>query len=98
MLELVKLFTESNSQTTQAGLAQALGLIGDVRSIGELAAFARDDSRPALARAFAVVALGGIASDFDLPWNHALARRVDHLIGLPVLASPLDGRGVLDIL
>ncbi|MCY3002044.1 MAG: hypothetical protein NTV21_09580 [Planctomycetota bacterium] len=98
VIELVKLFTESNSQTTQAGLAQALGLIGDVRAIGDLAAFARDDSRPALARAFAVVALGGIASDFELPWNHALARRVDYLGGLPVLASPLDGRGVLDIL
>lgn len=98
VVELVKLFTDSSSQTTQAGLAQALGLIGDVRAIGPLAAFARDDSRPALARAFAIVALGGIASDFELPWNHALARRVDYLGGLPVLASPLDGRGVLDIL
>lgn len=96
--ELVKLFTGSNSQTTQAGLAQALGLIGDVGAIGALSSFARDAQRPALARAFAVVALGGIASDFELPWNHALARRVDYLSGLAVFASPLDGRGVLDIL
>ena len=48
--------------------------------------------------AFAVVALGGLADDRDRPWNELLLIGSDDLGALATLASPIDGRGVLDLL
>ncbi|MCC7013546.1 MAG: hypothetical protein IT454_13360 [Planctomycetes bacterium] len=95
---LSEMFASSSNSTTHAGLATALGLLGDARAIEPLLKIAGDTQRSSLMRAFAVVALGGIAEDRALPWNAALTAGTDYLVRLPTLVSPLDGRGVLDVL
>lgn len=95
---LVELLDRSTSLASQAGLASGLGKLGDARAIEPLLALAGDPARPALVRAFALVALGGIADDRKLPWNEPLSRGVNYRAARPTLASPTDSRGVLDIL
>jgi hypothetical protein len=97
VLMLAQMFATSSSSTTHAGLASALGMLGDVRALDPLLALARDETRPALVRAFAIVALGGLADGRKRPWNEPLAVGTDYLCGVTSLASPKDGRGVLDL-
>ena len=56
-----------------AAVAGALSRIGDRRSVDRLITALFDDERPTLARAFAAVALGGIADRRDHPWNTPIA-------------------------
>jgi HEAT repeat protein len=95
---LIDLLQTSNSLATQAGLATALGRLGDARALDPLFGIVRDHARPELLRAFALVALGGIADDRELPWNERLARDINYRAAPPTLTSPADARGVLDIL
>jgi HEAT repeat protein len=95
---LIELLQQSSSLASQAGLASALGKLGDARAIEPLLEVCRDPSRPELVRAFALVALGGIADDRPLPWNEPLSRGINYRAGRPTLTSPVDARGVLDIL
>ncbi|MCB9886309.1 MAG: hypothetical protein H6838_12515 [Planctomycetes bacterium] len=79
-----------------AAVAGALSRIGDRRSVDRLITALFDDERPTLARAFAAVALGGIADRRDHPWNTPIA--VDSNYRAAVETFTDRQAGVLDIL
>ena len=81
---------------TLAALAAALGLIGDARSIEPLRDVLLDDELNALARAFAAVALGGIADREVLPWNAKLRRDMNYRAAVETLTD--QATGILDLL
>lgn len=83
------------SLTRVAAVSAGLGLIGDRRSLEPLLEIAEDESATDLARAFAVVAVGGIVQRGDLPWNEPLAPGLNYRAALPTLYDGL--RGVLDV-
>ncbi len=58
--------------------AKALGLIGHRSAIGPLTQLVRDQKAPGLARGFACVALGLIASKSKVPWNSSLSQDANY--------------------
>jgi len=94
---LVDWLQETSSLAGQAAIATALGQVGDHAAIEPLLALLDERARtPDSARAFAVVALGQLASPDRWPWNLPYARGVHYLFAPPTLT---DGRsGILDIL
>lgn len=79
-----------------SALAAALGLIGDARSVQPLVDLMRDETMTDLARAFAVVALGGVADKEPLPWNSKIARDLNYRAAVETLTN--QASGILDIL
>ncbi|HMQ22956.1 MAG TPA: HEAT repeat domain-containing protein, partial [Planctomycetota bacterium] len=90
-----RLAKDSTSIEVRHGLTRALGLVGDKPALDSLLALARDDKAMALPRAFAVVALGMIGDQDDLPWNASLASGVHYRASVGTLTGEV---GVLDIL
>ncbi len=95
-VQLVEALRTSQSQSTQAGLARALGQMGDTRAFEPLLALARDKGSPGSTRAFAAIALGMLGERGDLPWHVPLARDRNYLAVTPTLLGG-DGQGVLEI-
>jgi HEAT repeat protein len=94
--QLVDALRSTQSQSSQAALARALGQIGDARAFDPLLALARDHGSPSGTRAFAAIALGMLAERHDLPWHVPLARDRNYLAVTPTLMGG-DGQGVLEI-
>jgi hypothetical protein len=90
------MLTES-SQTVASlsAIAGALGFIGDQRTIGPLVSMLHDASLPPLSRAFAAVALGGVADKEMLPWSSKIGVDTNYRAAVPTLTNGLSG--VLDI-
>ncbi len=79
-----------------AAISSALGFIGDQRSIAPLQSMLFDTRLGALSRAFAAVALGGIADRGALPWNAKLRGNTNYRAAVETLTN--QGTGILDIL
>jgi HEAT repeat protein len=82
---------------TMSAVASAMGLVGDRRSIAPLVETMFDESLTDLSRAFAGVALGGVADKEPLPWNSRLAAHGNYRASVETLTT-LSGTGILDIL
>ena len=95
---LLGIFTSKERHTvaTYAGLAEAIGFVGEASSVEPLLALAQDKERQPLVRAFAVAALGRVLSTRPLPWNSPIGIQTNYAAQVPTLQ---DGqRGILDIL
>ncbi|MEM7517361.1 MAG: HEAT repeat domain-containing protein, partial [Planctomycetota bacterium] len=93
---LTSMLAESESLATQASIATALGFIGDSRSVPPLVELLEDKEQTALARAFAAVALGGVADKETLPWNSKLSVDLQYRASTRTLTG--QGVGLLDLL
>ena len=87
----------SQNLATMSAVASALGLVGDRRHIVPLVETMSDESLTDLSRAFAGVALGGVADKESLPWNSILAAHGNYRAAVETLTS-VAGTGILDIL
>jgi HEAT repeat protein len=94
--EMVRLLGLVSGRTAQAALADALGRIGDVRTIAPLIALLQDVERTDRARSCAASALGTIADKMDVPWNARLSRGIDCWDPPSLLSSPGSWSGLLD--
>ncbi len=79
-----------------SAVASALGLVGDRRAITPLVEVMADESLSDLTRAFAAVALGGVADKEPLPWNAKLAAHANYRAAVETLTD--GANGILDIL
>ncbi len=79
-----------------SSIASALGFIGDRKSIDPLAKMLFDESITPLSRAFAAVALGGVADKEMMPWNSKIAVDMNYRAAVETLTNQTSG--VLDIL
>ncbi|MBL8739054.1 MAG: hypothetical protein JNL12_21695, partial [Planctomycetes bacterium] len=79
-----------------SAIAHAIGFIGDRRSVTPLKRMLFDSSLGELPRAFAAVALGGVADKEPLPWNSKLAVDANYRAQVETLSN--KSTGVLDIL
>src|SRR5690606_38474373 len=82
--------------TKLAAVASALGFIGDRRTVKPLIDMLFDEQLGALSRAFAAVALGGVADKELLPWNTKIARNINYRAAVETLTN--SQTGILDIL
>ena len=87
---------ESNNLATLGAVSEALGFIGDRRSIAPLKAMLFDSKLDPLPRAFAAVALGGIADRAPLPWNAKIKANINYRASVETLTNQQSG--ILDIL
>ena len=78
-----------------SAIASALGYIGDYRTIRPLNDMLFDGNLPDLTRAFAAVALGGVADKEPLPWNSKIGVDINYRAATETLTS--GSTGVLDI-
>lgn len=88
----------TTSLAVLAAAANALGFIGDERSLEPLAEVLIDEKQQKLARAFAAVALGKIGSKEILPWNHKIAADLNYAATVDTLTDPSNSTGILDLL
>ncbi len=79
-----------------SALAGALGFIGDRRTIKPLVELLFNEDLTELSRAFAAVALGGVADKEPLPWNSKIGCNMNYRAVTETLTG--SGTGVLDIL
>ena len=79
-----------------SAISSALGFIGDRRTIRPLKNMLFNDSLTPLSRAFAAVALGGVADKESLPWNSKISRNINYRAAVETLTQ--SGTGILDIL
>ena len=86
----------SNNLAKLAAIASALGFIGDQRSIQPVKEALFNGKLTELARAFAAVALGGIADKEMLPWNSKIATNLNYRASVETLTN--RSTGILDIL
>jgi HEAT repeat protein len=92
-----KMKDPSNGLAVQSALAQALGFIGDKRSIRPLVEIMQDSkSFKNIPRAFAAVALGLICDKEEFPWNSKISRNINYRANTETLTGA--STGVLDIL
>lgn len=89
---LVKEMKKAKTLWVTASIAKGLGRVGDRGAIPPLLDIATDRSRPGLARAFGVVAIGLLAEKTRYPWNNRLR------VGSNYLATFHVQKEVLDIL
>jgi hypothetical protein len=87
-----------NAQThwSRAAAAAALGTVGDRRAAVPLLSLGMDRSQPASTRAFAIVGLGILCEERELPWRNPMARAVPYTALTATLLG--DARGLFDIL
>jgi HEAT repeat protein len=95
--DLVEKLSLSESLTTQAALAGALGFIGDRTSLAPLVDLLGSSDRPDAARGFAAAALGSICATEDLPWNYSFGKDINYRASTYTLTGE-NGTGILDIL
>ena len=93
---LIATMKEARTTSVHAALAQALGFIGDQRSLAPLAEMVTADELTAEARAFALVALGIACDKERLPWNAKIAENANYRATVSTLTG--SALGVLDIL
>lgn len=94
---LVAQLKASNSIDEKAAIAQALGFLGDKRSIDALAELMLDtDAGYVKSRDSAVVALSFLADAQMTPWRQLLAHGCNYRAETPTLTSR-EGKGVLDL-
>ena len=93
--EMLKSDTNKNVAKLSA-IASALGYIGDRRTIIPLVNMLHDESITPLSRAFAAVALGGVADKEKLPWNSKIAVDMNYRASVETLTNQVTG--ILDIL
>jgi HEAT repeat protein len=79
-----------------AAIAGALSFIGDRTTVAPLREMLFDDQLTPMTRAFAAVALGGVADQSSLPWNYKIACNLNYRAAVETLTQ--SGTGVLDIL
>ena len=79
-----------------SAIARALAFIGDRSTVRPLRDMLFNDQLTPLTRAFAAVALGGIADKEKLPWNSKIGRNMNYRAAVETLTQ--SGSGVLDIL
>jgi HEAT repeat protein len=79
-----------------SAIASALGYIGDRRTIDPLIKMLDDTQITELSRAFAAVALGGVADKEPLPWNSKIAVDMNYRASVETLTNQQSG--ILDIL
>lgn len=93
---LVEVLSTSRSHSSRAAAAIALGTVGDGRVTRPLVGLATDETRPDVTRAFAIVGLGVLCEERELPWRNPLAQSVPYT----ALTATLVGntRGLFDIL
>ncbi|MBL9079001.1 MAG: HEAT repeat domain-containing protein [Planctomycetes bacterium] len=96
--DLQKLLADEggNNLAKLSAIASALGFIGDQRSIQPLKEMLFDSKLTELARAFAAVALGGIADKESLPWNSKIGTNMNYRASVETLTN--KSTGILDIL
>ncbi len=82
---LVAVFEKTPSAAVRAGLARALGEIGDREAIAGLSRVAQDPQRDNPARERALAALGVMAQADDVAWNAPLKHAVDPAAATPSL-------------
>ena len=94
---LQKMMTEGDTNLAKmAAIASALGFIGDRRSIDPCIEMMNDEGLTDISRAFAAVALGGIAMQELLPWNSKIAINMNYRASVETLTNRVSG--ILDIL
>ncbi|MBL8897889.1 MAG: hypothetical protein JNM84_09680 [Planctomycetes bacterium] len=94
--ELVDMMKEAKTTSVYAALSQALGFIGDARSIDPLVQLVNSKDLTAEARAFAIVALGIVGDKEEYPWNTKIAENMNYRASVQTLTG--GSVGVLDIL
>jgi len=94
---LTKRLETAKSLSSQASLVQALGFIGDARSIEPLVKMLEDKQLTDRARGFAAAALGMVAERSMLPWNNTLSCDLNYRASTFTL-NDVGGTGVLNIL
>ncbi|MCK5943170.1 MAG: hypothetical protein KAI24_14415, partial [Planctomycetes bacterium] len=75
---------------------EALGQIGDRRSVAPLKRALFDEGRGDLQRAFAAVALGAVADRAKLPWHSKISTNINYRAAVETLTNQVSG--VLDLL
>ena len=79
-----------------SAIASALGFIGDSRTIKPLKDMLFNEKLQELSRAFAAVALGGVADKEPLPWNSKIGQNINYRAAVETLTNKQTG--ILDIL
>ena len=95
--ELVRKMEEQGTVAVMSALAQALGFIGDRRSIDPLVEILGNKGLQDIPRAFAAVALGLVGDKEELPWNSKIAVNANYRANVETLTGG-GGTGILDIL
>jgi hypothetical protein len=85
-----------NNVAKLSAIASALGYIGDKRTIDPLVKLLHNESITPLSRAFAAVALGGVADKEPLPWNSKISVDMNYRAAVETLTNHVSG--ILDIL
>jgi len=93
---LLDTLEDTEDASTRKSIVQALGYIGDERSIDSLVAIMSDVNEDKEVRTQAVVALGYAADRAALNWRSKIASGVNYLAQSDMLTSS-DGSGILDI-
>ncbi|GJM20740.1 MAG: hypothetical protein DHS20C15_06550 [Planctomycetota bacterium] len=86
---LLESLAGANSLDVLEGTANALGLVGDGRALGQLVELANDPQEPSLPRAFACVALGLLGERSELPFHVALREYNNYGAQVPAIAEML---------
>lgn len=95
--DLQKLMTDGEPNLAKlSAIASAIGFIGDARTIQPLKKMLFDDKLTEIARAFAAVALGGVADKEMLPWNAKIGANINYRASVETLTNKQNG--ILDIL
>lgn len=93
---LVDIMREARTTAVYAAVAQALGFIGDQRSVDPLVKLVANKDLSGEARAFAIVALGIVGDKEELPWNTKISQDMNYRASVNTLTG--GSIGVLDIL
>lgn len=95
--QLLKHLTEGEPNLAKlSAVASALGFIGDARTVAPLKKMLFDEKLGDLSRAFAAVALGGVADKEPLPWNSKIGTNMNYRASVETLTN--RSTGILDIL
>jgi DNA-binding phage protein len=95
--QLLKHLTEGEPNLAKlSAVASALGFIGDARTVVPLKKMLFDENLGPLSRAFAAVALGGVADKEPLPWNSKIGTNMNYRASVETLTN--RSSGILDIL
>ena len=96
--DLQKMLHDNNHNNVAklSAIASALGYIGDKRTIDPLVKLLHNESITPLSRAFAAVALGGVADKEPLPWNSKISVDMNYRAAVETLTNHVSG--ILDIL
>ncbi len=95
--DLTSELRSATGSASQSWLAQALGMVGDARSVPVLVGMIRDRVLTDSARGNLTSALGIVCDKDELPWYHALSSRVNWRAVTSTLMAG-NGTGVLEIL